>query len=83
MNERLISLRIPLSCGNHFTIISVYASTLPSTNEVKESFYSQLQEATSRVLQTDKLHIIGDFNALVGRDFRVWDGILGHHGIGI
>ena len=32
--------------------------------------------------RTDKLILLGDFNARVGRDHRAWAGILGPHGVG-
>ena len=32
--------------------------------------------------RTDKLVILGDFNACVGRDHTSWEGVLGKHGIG-
>lgn len=81
INERLSSIRIPLRHG-HITIISAYAPTLDSDSDVKESFYQSLRAVINSVSQHDKLMLLGDFNARVGRDHIVWPGIIGKQGVG-
>ena len=61
---------------------SCYAPTLAATQEEKEQFYDQLSSATNTVPFIHQLFILGDFNARVGKVFKVWNKILGHHGIG-
>ena len=59
-----------------------HAPTLAATQEEKEQFYDQLSHATNAVPFKNQLFILGDFNARVGKDFKVWNKILGHHKIG-
>jgi len=82
INERLMTLRLPLSSGNHLTVVSAYAPTLTSPDDLKEVFYSELHRVTRTIPDQDKLLVIGDFNARVGGEYGVWGGILGKHGIG-
>ena len=83
INDRLISLRIPLSHGKKFaTIISAYAPTLTNSDEVKDKFYEDLNILVTSVPTRDKLVILGDFNARVGCDSDSWDGVIGKHGVG-
>ena len=82
INERLIKLRIPLSKSRHLTIISAYAPTLTSPDDVKGQFYDELDNLIKSTPKNDKLVILGDFNARVGRDHSNWEGVLGSHGIG-
>ncbi|CAH1249934.1 Hypp8727 [Branchiostoma lanceolatum] len=82
INERLMTLRVPLPDNNHLTLISVYAPTLDSEDDVKESFYATLNSIIQAVPSRDKLLVLGDFNARVGRDYRLWEGILGNQGLG-
>ena len=77
-----MSWRIPLSRGRHLTLLSVYAPTLDSDDAVKDSFYDILDSTIHRTPHDDKLIILGDFNARVGKDQHLWEGILGRHGIG-
>lgn len=81
INERLSSIRIPLRHG-HITVISAYAPTLDSDSDVKESFYQSLRAEINSVSQHDKLMLLGDFNARVGRDHLVWPGIIDKQGVG-
>ncbi|KAK3874527.1 hypothetical protein Pcinc_020545 [Petrolisthes cinctipes] len=47
INERLMTVRIPLIQDRHLTLISVYAPTLTSNEEDKAAFYTQLDQTTS------------------------------------
>ncbi|KAK2190948.1 hypothetical protein NP493_64g04018 [Ridgeia piscesae] len=64
------------------TIISVYAPTMTNPEENKEAFYNQLASVLSGISRTDKLLLIGDFNARIGRDNDKWPLVMGKHGIG-
>lgn len=82
VNDRIMSMRIPLTKKGNATLISVYAPTMTSPEEIKESFYNQLRRTLRDTPQTDKLILMGDFNARVGRDYEKWPTVLGRHGIG-
>lgn len=82
INERLMKLRIPLSKSRYLTVISAYAPTLTSPDDLKENFYETLDQVIKSTPQNDKLFILGDFNARVGRDYLSWEGVLGRHGVG-
>lgn len=62
INERLMSLRIPLKKKQHMTVISAYAPTLLADEDCKDLFYSQLN-STINSCKKDKLILLGDFNA--------------------
>ena len=51
-------------------------------DEEREAFYSCLREAIHSVPSKDKLLLLGDFNAQVGRNKHAWPGVLGSHGHG-
>ena len=67
INDRLMTLRLPL-CGKN--IISAYAPTLTNPDEVKDKFYDDLDNIVSATPRTDKLILIGYFDARVGTDHR-------------
>ena len=71
-----------MSKDNFATIISVYALTMTYPDENKETFYNQLASVLSGITRTDKLLLIGDFNARTGRDNDKWPLVMGKHGIG-
>ena len=82
INDRLMTVRLPLTKKRCATLISVYAPTMQYSDEDKEKFYSELRAAIDAVPNADKLIILGDFNARVGSDWSAWDGVLGRHGVG-
>lgn len=81
-SARLMKMRIPLSKNRHATLFSCYAPTLDSLEEDKDAFYEMLDNELQRTPISDKLIILGDFNARVGSSHRAWAGVVGRHGIG-
>ena len=63
-------------------MVSVYAPTMTNPDEVKDKFYEDLNSLTTNVPSADKLIILGDFNARVGRDSTSWEGVIGKQGVG-
>ena len=55
---------------------------MTNLDENKEAFYNQLASVLSGIPRTDKLLLIGDFNARIGRDNDKWPLVMGKHGIG-
>ncbi len=82
ISERLMTLRIPLAKKRYATLLSAYAPMLLSENEAKGCFYQALDEALCQIPKSDKILLLGDFNARVGQNNRIWSGVLGRHGIG-
>ncbi|XP_047478431.1 craniofacial development protein 2-like [Penaeus chinensis] len=83
VNDRFMTMRLPLSHGQKFaTIINAYVSTMTNPDEVKDKFYEDLNTVIAAVPNADKLIILGDFNARVGRDSTIWEGVIGKYGVG-
>ena len=82
INKRLMKVRIPLSKIRYLTVVRVYAPTLTSPDETKEQFYEQFDQVIRSTPPSDKLIILGDFNARVGKDHNSWESVLGRHGVG-
>ena len=66
INDRLKTLRLPLSSKGHATIVSAYAPTMTNPDEVKDKLYDDLDSVISAAPRTYKLILLGDFNARVG-----------------
>ena len=76
-------MRPPFANGQKFiTIVSTYALTMTNPDEVKDKFYEDLNAIITTVPSTDKLIILGDFNARVGSDSTTWEGVIGQYGVG-
>ena len=77
INDRLMTLRLPLLGIKHATIVSAYAPTMTNPDEVKDKFCNDLDDVISATPRTNKLILLGDFNARVGtgmsyRSRRCW-----------
>ena len=81
-SDCIMSLRLPIQENKFATVLSMYAPALQAETGVKEAFYRDLHNLQQQVDSKDKLSILGDFNARVGRDFELWKSVSGRHGIG-
>ncbi|KAK2163406.1 hypothetical protein NP493_1464g00018 [Ridgeia piscesae] len=82
VSDRIMTMSLPLSKDPFATIISVYAPTMTNPDETKEAFYNQLASVLSGIPRTDKLLLIGDFNARIGRENDKCPLVISKHGIG-
>ncbi|XP_046998241.1 craniofacial development protein 2-like [Schistocerca americana] len=82
INERLMTLRVPFGSYSFITFVSAYAPTLDSDEDTMNQFYHQLNSTVSKIPIKDKLILLGDFNARVGRDNRFWRDVMGKQGVG-
>ena len=71
-----------MSGKRHATIVSAYAYTITNTDDVKDKLYDDLDSVISAVPRTDKLILLGDFNARVGTDQQTWEEVIGSEGVG-
>ena len=75
INDRLMTLRLPLSGKRH-------APTMTNPDKVKDKFYDNLESVISATPRTDKLILLGDFNARVSKDHQTRKGVIGTEGVG-
>ncbi|KAJ7411780.1 craniofacial development protein 2-like [Pitangus sulphuratus] len=81
-SDRIISLRLPLHNKQHAVLFSIYAPTLQAGPAEKDKFYTDLRRRIQRVPADDKIVILGDLNARVGKNSEAWKGVLGKHDVG-
>ncbi|XP_053873541.1 uncharacterized protein LOC128831252 [Malaclemys terrapin pileata] len=82
MNDRLMTMQLPLQKGKQAILIRAYAPTMTNPEDVKDKFYKELDTLLSSVHRTDKLILLGDFNARVRCDAAAWEGVIGKNGVG-
>ena len=83
VSDRIMTMSLLLSKDNFATVISVYAPTMTNPDENKEAFYyNQLASVLSSIPRTNKLLLIGNFNARIGKENDRWPLVMGKHGIG-
>ncbi|KAL5467621.1 hypothetical protein EMCRGX_G031880 [Ephydatia muelleri] len=82
ISSRVMTIRIKLKrYSRTVTFVSVYAPTFKATSCEKDAFYSDLQRTIDMVPSSDLLVLLGDFNARVGCDWMIWEGVVGREGI--
>ena len=75
-------MKLTLTGKKQAMIISAYAPTMTNPDDVKGKFYDELNSLVAAVPKSEKLIILGDFNARVGVDHQAWENVLGRNGIG-
>ena len=71
INDRLMTLRLPLSGNKHTTIVSVYAPTMTNSAEVKDKFYNDLGGVISAKPRTWR----------ICTDHQTWEGVICPEGV--
>ncbi|BHF59635.1 hypothetical protein SprV_0100259600 [Sparganum proliferum] len=79
IEDRLMSLRLPIRGGKFATTISAYAPPMTGPDAARNKFYEDLHHILTNMSKADKLIILGDFTARVGTDHVAWRGVLGPH----
>ena len=64
------------------TVICAYVPTLVSTDEPNIEFYGSLSSVLQSTNPNNKLMLMEDFNARMGKDHLVWGEVLDRHGTG-
>ncbi|KAG7296524.1 hypothetical protein JYU34_020306 [Plutella xylostella] len=82
VSDRIITLRLHMENSQFLNLISIYAPTMTNDEDVKDRFYEDLSALLISIRPVEKILLLGDFNARVGRDFEAWPRVLGRHGIG-
>ena len=59
----------------------MHAPTTTNPDINKEVLYKQLASVLSGIRRTDKLLLIGEFIARIGREYNKWPLVMGKHGI--
>lgn len=81
INDRISTLRVMLKNNDYLTLISVYGPTMQRTLDEKEQFYEQRGDCLEDA-QNDRIVVLGDLNARVGKDWWSWPSVIGKHGVG-
>ena len=82
VNDRIITLRLPLNGERFCSIIAIYAPTMTNSPNTILQFYKQLENILKPIPKDDKIVLLGDFNARVGENESIWNGVLGKFGTG-
>ncbi|VDL97696.1 unnamed protein product [Schistocephalus solidus] len=82
INDRLMSLRLPLRGDKLATIIRAYAPPMTSFDASKDKFYEDLLALQETVPKMHKIIVLGDFKTLVKIGHAAWQGVLGPQGLG-
>lgn len=78
--ERLMTVWLKLVGHQMASVVSAYAPTLDSQEDIKEAFYVSLDNILSTISEKDKIILLGEFNTRVGQDYKTGSGIIGKKG---
>ena len=55
---------------------------LSSVRMFQHHYYAMLRSTLMQVPRRNKLIVLGDFNARIGSDTKIWGNVMGKHGVG-
>jgi hypothetical protein len=77
-----MKMKLKSMLGASVVVISAYAPTMTSDDADKEAFYDHLNSVLRTIPFKERLFLLGDFNARIGRDTETWPKVLGGHSVG-
>ena len=81
LKDRLMKMQLPLGHKTNATLINACVPTMTNPVKIKDKFYEELESLISSVPQSEKLSILGNFNAHVGTYHQAWQNAIGKHGV--
>ena len=79
-----MALKLPLSCNKHVhvAIVGAFAPTRTNPDEVNDKLHvcNDLDIIISATPRSDKLVLLGDFDAIVGKDNQTREGVIDPEG---
>ena len=75
ISERCVSVRMKIA-GVWLTLVQVYAPRDDKNNDIKDEFYTVLQEVVDKAPRGDKVVVMGDFNARVSNNVARWEVVI-------
>jgi len=82
VNERMVTLRLPVTQNRYCTVISAYAPTMTNSADKINQFYVQINKMLENISDSEKIILLGDFNARIGIDNNTWKNVIGNFGTG-
>lgn len=82
ISERLMTVCTPLVGCWHASHLSTYTPPLPTENKENYRFYQLLDDASNQISRNDKITLIGNCNARVGSNIKIWHELVGEHHVG-
>ena len=76
-------LQVGKGATGRLHVVSCYAPTRAASREAKDTFFQEIENILSAVLQGEKYVLMGDFNGSRECVGDLWDGVRGPHGYGV
>jgi len=82
VNEKMITLWLPLTQNRYCIVISAYAPTMTNSEEKISQLYAQINEMLENISDYNQIILLGDFNARTGIDNNTWKNMIRNFGTG-
>jgi len=82
ISAHLMTMKLKLDHVHTIVLLSTYVPTMSYPDGDKEAFYSSFNDAICTIPHKDRVFVLGDFNARVGRDCTAWPKVLVTYSVG-
>lgn len=78
MSKNSVMVRLN-AMGVWRSLVQVHTPTDDADSLGKDEFYADVQEVLNRVPRRDRVIVMGDYNARVGKNVEMWKRVFGAH----